>query len=99
MLTARQQYLINVYVKLNSAGRKDQFERGRYADPRQSAYSQVIDVSSWNEAGPLLGQFPSPTELDELQKLGYITIKSNGAVTATKLARSSTTGSYGHIAP
>ncbi len=97
MLTARQQYLINVYAKLNSAGRKDQFERGRYNDPRQGC--SAVTVAEWNEAGPLLGQFPSPTELDELEQLGYITIKSNGAVTATKLAKSSTTGSYGHIAP
>lgn len=94
-LTARQQYLINVYAKLTSAGRQDQFRRGRYSDPRQ-CWGSTFDLG---EAGPLLGQFPSPTELDELQELGYITIKSNGAVTATKLAKNSTTGSFGCIVP
>jgi hypothetical protein len=94
-LTARQQYLINVYAKLNSAGRKDQFERGRYNDPRQ-IHGTMFE---YGVPGPLLGQFPSPTELDELEQLGYITIKSNGAVTATKLGKSSTTGSYGCIEP
>jgi hypothetical protein len=88
-LTARQQYLVNVYVTLNSAGRKDQFQRGRYRDPQY--YS--------NEAGPLLGQLPSPTELDELEELGLIAIKKNGAITVTDKGRSVRTGSYGIIVP
>jgi hypothetical protein len=96
-LTARQQYLINVYAKLNSAGRQDQFQRGRYNDPHQ--YPDCVSLQQFEVAGPLLGQFPSPTELNELQELGYITIKSNGAVTATKLAKNSTTGSFGCIVP
>lgn len=96
-MTARQQYLINVYATLNSAGRKDQFQRGRYNDPRQGP--SATSLAEWNESGPLLGQFPSPTELDELAEQGYITVKSNGAVTITAKGRSARTGSLGCIVP
>lgn len=94
MLTARTQYLVNVYVVLNSAGRKDQFQRGRYLDPRQSPFP-----ADWNEAGPLLGQVPSELELVELEQSGYIKRSKSGAITATDKARSARTGSLGCIAP
>lgn len=93
-LAARTQYLINVYVVLNSAGRKDQFQRGRYQDPRQGSFQ-----ADWNEAGPLLGQTPSEAELVELEQSGYIKRSKSGAITATELARSLRTGSLGCIAP
>jgi hypothetical protein len=87
MLTARQQYLVNVYCTLNSAGRKDQFQRGRYRDP------------NYSESGPLLGQAPSEPELRQLEDLGLISIKKNGAITVTETARQVRTGSYGCIVP
>lgn len=93
-LTARQQYLVNVYVVLNSAGRKDQFQRGRYSDPRQGSF-----YSDWNEHGPLLGQVPSELELVELEESGFIKRSKSGAITSTDKARSARTGSLGCIAP
>jgi hypothetical protein len=93
-LSARTQYLINVYVTLNSAGRKDQFQRGRYSDPRQGSFQ-----SDWNEHGPLLGQVPSEAELAALEDAGFIKRSKNGAITATDLARNLRTGSLGCIAP
>jgi len=92
-MKARTQYLINVYVTLNSAGRKDQFRRGRYNDPEHSAIA-------WGGVhGPLLGCEPSAEELQELVTEGYITVKSNGAVTPTAKAKAARTGSLGSISP
>ncbi len=87
--TARTQYLVNVYAKLNSAGRKDQFSRGRYNDPRQNPYSPV------SEQGPLLGQEPSQDELEALQAAGLVKLSKAGAVTCTALGKQSTTGGLG----
>jgi len=83
--TARTQYLVNVYAKLNSAGRKDQFSRGRYSDPR------------YEEQGPLLGQEPSQCELDALQAAGLVKLSKAGSVTCTPLGKTSTTGSVGCV--
>ncbi len=81
--TARTQYLVNVYAKLNSAGRKDQFSRGRYNDPRS------------DECGPLLGQEPTLDELEVLQTMGLVKLSKAGSVTCTALGKQSTTGGIG----
>ena len=83
--TARTQYLVNVYAKLNSAGRKDQFSRGRYSDP------------SYDEQGPLLGHEPSQCELEALQATGLVKLSKAGSVTCTGLGKASTTGGLGSV--
>lgn len=96
MITARTQYLINVYTKLNSAGRQDQFRRGRYNDPRHGCYSYPAE---YNQAGPLLGQTPSEAELAELESSGYIKRNSAGSITATAKAKAAKTEGFGLIDP
>lgn len=92
-MKARTQYLINVYATLNSAGRKDQFRRGRYSDPDHNA------VSWGGFQGPLLGVEPSEPELQELEAKGFIKINKAGSIAITDKGRKARTGSYGCIEP
>lgn len=95
-MNARTQYLINVYATLNSAGRKDQFQRGRYNDPRHGCASFPAD---YDQAGPLLGCEPSEPELQALEAEGYIKRNRAGSITITDKGRAARTGSYGSVGP